>query len=170
MTTQVELNVGSQASQQQHASIACSLCSKAGQYVIGCLSCNEAVHPACLLKLFKDAGHEPLKSKVDWFTEFIKFSPLVYRCKECQEKSVAVPNEIANQWWSLVTVLTLRCQVSSKVSPPWTSSFRRSCQASISAAAILVQMFLSSTRPLSKPLDKAPTSHTPQLSEPICQK
>lgn len=91
MSTQVELS--SQASQQQHASTACSLCSKAGQYVIGCLSCNEAVHPACLLKLFKDAGHEALKNKVDWFTEFIKFSPLIYRCKECQEKSVTVPIE-----------------------------------------------------------------------------
>jgi hypothetical protein len=39
----------------------------------------------------KDAGHELLIYKVDWFTEFIKFSPLVYRCKE--EKSVALPNE-----------------------------------------------------------------------------
>jgi hypothetical protein len=44
----------------------------------------QPTHLTCLLKQFKEInGGEPLKNKVDWLNEFIKFSSLTYCCKSC---------------------------------------------------------------------------------------
>ena len=41
-----------------------------------------------------DANNEPLKNKLDWLAEFIKFSFLAYQCKSCLEKHGAVPKNL----------------------------------------------------------------------------
>ena len=81
----------SQASQarRQSTGAVCSLCkaiTKSGQHTLRCLHCGDSIHLACQYKLYKDAGYEALKNKMDWLAEYIGFAALAYRCKVCVEK------------------------------------------------------------------------------------
>ena len=70
----------------------CKGSAKVGSLYCSC--CGESAHLACLHKLFKDANNDPLKNKLDWLAEFIKFSSLAYQCKSCLEKHGAVPKNL----------------------------------------------------------------------------
>lgn len=79
---------GSQSDAKQ-----CTVCKgpvKSTQCLV-CHHCGDLVHLSCQVKLFKDAGNEPLKNKQDWLQEFLRFSSLVHQCKACTEKHKAVP-------------------------------------------------------------------------------
>lgn len=88
----------SQANQarRQSAGVACSLCNaitKAGQHMLRCLHCSDSIHLTCQYKLFKEAGNEVLKNKLDWLAEYINFAALAYRCKACMK----IKNETCTQ-------------------------------------------------------------------------
>ena len=58
---------------------------KSSQATLRCIHYGESIHLACQLKQFKDAGNEPLKNKIEWLGDFIKFAALARQCKACQE-------------------------------------------------------------------------------------
>lgn len=72
--------------------VSCMVCKATGKtnQLLQCVNCSVSVHPACLHKQFKDANNEPLKNKIDWLSDFIKYASLVYRCKACTDKSKVV--------------------------------------------------------------------------------
>ena len=89
--------VGGGEERRQSSGVACSVCRgavKNGQPLLRCLHCTNTVHLGCQCKLFKDAGNEALRNKVDWLAEFIKFTSLAFCCKACVGKKETVPQEL----------------------------------------------------------------------------
>jgi hypothetical protein len=52
------------------------------------------VHLSCLLKVFKSAGGEQLKNKLDWLREFIKQAHLYYICSNCSSNKPTMADTI----------------------------------------------------------------------------
>jgi hypothetical protein len=87
-----------QASQDKglHTGALCAICqsaTKSGQHTLRCLHCTNLVHLTCQYKLFKDAGHEALRNKIDWLFDFVQFTALAYRCRACLDKLEMVPHD-----------------------------------------------------------------------------
>ncbi len=81
---------------RQSTGMVCNICkgvTKAGQHSLRCLHCGDCIHLACQYKLFKDAGNDALKNKLDWLSEYIRFAALAYRCKACKEKFETAPTD-----------------------------------------------------------------------------
>ena len=76
----------------------CELSIKASQHLLRCIYCNKSINLTCMLKLFKEAGNEPLRNKIDWLAELLQFGYLAYQCKECKEKhSTLSPKNFATE-------------------------------------------------------------------------
>ena len=61
----------------------CSNASCQSAHLLTCLLCKQSVHLSCLVRKFKEDGHDWLRNKTDWLFDFIQYSALQYTCKNC---------------------------------------------------------------------------------------